>query len=100
MGLKDFPLKYRNNMYKLHNDYLHVLKPEGARVTLSHVVQFVNNLSVSSQIYFLKQKESTEHVEPLETPIVPKKIFSSPPLTPLTFTPEYSPLEMKCPNAP
>ena len=100
MGLKDFPLKYRNNMYKLHNDYLHVLKPEGARVTLSHVVQFVNNLSVSSQIYFLKQKESTKHVEPLETPIVPKKIFSSPPLTPLTFTPEYSPLEMKCPNAP
>ena len=101
MGLKDFPLKYRNNMYKLHNDYLHVLKPEGARVTMSHVVQFVNNLSVSSQIYFLNQKESTE---PLETPmpIVTKEIFSSPPLTPLTltFTPEYSPLEVKCPGAP
>jgi hypothetical protein len=101
MGLKDFPLKYRNNMYKLHNDYLHVLKPEGARVTMSHVVQFVNNLSVSSQIYFLNQKESTE---PLETPmsIVTKEIFSSSPLTPLTltFTPEYSPLEMKCPGAP
>ena len=101
MGLKDFPLKYRNNMYKLHNDYLHVLKPEGARVTMSHVVQFVNNLSVSSQIYFLNQKESTE---PLETPmpIVTQEIFSSPPLTPLTltFTPEYSPLEVKCPGAP
>ena len=101
MGLKDFPLKYRNNMYKLHNDYLHVLKPEGARVTMSHVVQFVNNLSVSSQIYFLNQKES---YEPLETPmpIVTKEIFSSSPLTPLTltFTPEYSPLEMKCPGAP
>ena len=101
MGLKDFPLKYRNNMYKLHNDYLHVLKPEGARVTMSHVVQFVNNLSVSSQIYFLKQKESTET---LETPmsIVTKEIFSSSPLTPLTltFTPEYSPLELKCPGAP
>ena len=117
MSLKDFPIKYRNNMYKLHNDYLHVLKPEGKRVTLSHVVQFVNNLSVPSQIYFLNQKESTDPVETLktsetsetsetfetiETPIVPKKIFSSPPLTPLTLqlTPEYSPLEMKCPNAP
>jgi hypothetical protein len=101
MSLKDFPIKYRNNMYKLHNDYLHVLKPEGARVTLSHVIQFVNNLSVSSQIYFLNHKESTE---PLDTPIpiVTKEIFSSPPLTPLTltFTPEYSPLEMKCPGAP
>jgi hypothetical protein len=99
MSLKDFPLKYRNNMYKLHMDYLHVLKPEGARVTLSHVVKFVNNLSVSSQIYFLKQKESTE---PLDNPmpIVTKEIFSSPPLTPLTFTPEYSPLEVKCPGAP
>ena len=105
MSLKDFPIKYRNNMYKLHNDYLHVLKPEGKRVTLSHVVQFVNNLSVPSQIYFLNQKELTETLETLETietPIVPKKIFSSPPLTPLTLqlTPEYSPLEMKCPNAP
>ena len=99
MSLKNFPLKYRNNMYKLHNDYLNVLKHEGARVTLSHVVQFVNNLSVSSQIYFLNQKES---YEPLDTPmpIVTKEIFSSPPLTPLTFTPEYSPLEMKCPGAP
>ena len=109
MSLKDFPIKYRNNMYKLHNDYLHVLKPEGKRVTLSHVVQFVNNLSVPSQIYFLNlkdQKESTietvETSETIETPIVPKKIFSSPPLTPLTLqlTPEYSPLEIKCPNAP
>lgn len=101
MGLKDFPIKYRNNMYKLHNDYLHVLKHEGKRVTLSHVVQFVNNLSVPSQIYFLNQKESTETIE---TPILPNKTFSSPPLTltPLTLqlTPEYSPLEMKCPNAP
>ena len=99
MGLKDFPIKYRNNMYKLHHDYLHVLKPEGKHVTFSHVVQFVNNLSVPSQIYFLNQKESTD---PLETPILPKKIFSSPPLTPLTLqlTPEYSPLELKCPNAP
>ena len=99
MSLKDFPIKYRNNMYKLHNDYLHVLKPEGKRVTLSHVVQFVNNLSVPSQIYFLNQKESTET---LETLIVPKKIFLSPPLPPLTLqlTPEYSPIEIKCPNAP
>lgn len=103
MGLKDFSIKYRNNMYKLHNDYLHVLKPEGKCVTLSHVVQFVNNLSVPSQIYFLNLKESTETSETfktIETPIVvPKKIFSSPPLT-LQLTPEYSPLEMKCPNAP
>jgi hypothetical protein len=100
MSLKDFPIKYRNNMYKLHNDYLHVLKPQGKRVTLSHVVQSVNNLSVPSQIYFLNLKEST--TETVETPIVPKKIFLSPPLTPLTLqlTPEYSPLEMKCPNAP
>ena len=99
MSLKDFPIKYRNNMYKLHNDYLHVLKPEGKRVTLSHVVQFVNNLSVPSQIYFLNQKESTET---LETLIVPQKIFLSPPLPPLTLqlTPEYSPIEIKCPNAP
>jgi len=108
MGLKDFPIKYRNNMYNLHNDYLYVLKPQGKRVTLSHVVQSVNNLSVPSQIYFLNQKESTEtsktcETETIETPIVPKKIFSSPPLTPLTplaLTPEYSPLEIKCPNAP
>ena len=99
MGLKDFPLKYRNNMYKLHNDYLHVLKPDGKRVTMSHAVQFVNLLSVQSQIYFLKQKESTETLE-TPIPIALETNFLSPPLTPLTFTPEYSPLEMKCPGAP
>jgi hypothetical protein len=99
MGLKDFPIKYRNNMYKLHNDYLHVLKPDGKRVTMSHAVQFVNLLSVQSQIYFLKQKESTETLE-TPIPIALETNFLSPPLTPLTFTPEYSPLEMKCPGAP
>ena len=90
MSLKDFPLKYRNNMYKLHNDYLNVLKSEGKRVTLSHVVQFVNNLSVSSQIYFLNQKES----EPLSSPMPIKTVSNEP------ITPEYSPMEVKCPNAP
>ena len=90
MSLKDFPLKYRNNMYKLHNDYLNVLKSEGKRVTLSHVVQFVNNLSVPSQIYFLNQKES----EPLSSPMPIITVSNEP------ITPEYSPMEVKCPNAP
>jgi hypothetical protein len=58
MSLKGFPIKYRNNMYKLHNDYLNVLKPDGKRVTMSHAVQFVNALSVQSQLYFINQKES------------------------------------------
>lgn len=93
MSLKDFPIKYRNNMYKLHNDYLHVLKPDGKRVTMSHVVQFVNALSVQSQIYFINQKES-EHLPSL----TPVKTVSNEPNEPTT--PKYSPMEVKCPNAP
>lgn len=93
MSLKDFPVKYRNNMYKLHNDYLNVLKPDGKRVTMSHAVQFVNALSVQSQLYFIKQKES-EHLPSL-TPIKTDSNEQNEPVTP-----EYSPMEVKCPNAP
>ena len=93
MSLKGFPIKYRNNMYKLHNDYLNVLKPDGKRVTMSHAVQFVNALSVQSQLYFMNQKES-EHLPSL-TPI---KTVSNEPNEPTT--PKYSPMEVKCPNAP
>jgi hypothetical protein len=93
MSLKDFPVKYRNNMYKLHNDYLNVLKPHGKRVTMSHAVQFVNALSVQSQLYFINQKESDSL--PSLTPV---KTVSNEPNEPTT--PEYSPMEVKCPNAP
>jgi hypothetical protein len=92
MGLKDFPKKYRNNMYKLHKQYLEVLKYNGKRVTMSHVIQFVNSLSVSSQFYFLNQQDEDEscHVHspaPDDETLVLK-------------TPECSPVEFKCPNAP
>ena len=96
MSLKGFPIKYRNNMYKLHNDYLNVLKPDGKRVTMSHAVQFVNALSVQSQLYFMNQKES----DPLPS-LTPVKTVSSEPNEPNEpMTPEYSPMEVKCPNAP
>ena len=104
MSLKDFPMKYRNNMYKLHNDYLNVLKPNGKRVTLSHAVQFVNSLSVQSQVYFINQKES--HVDaadpdPPHPSLTPVKSDSNEPNEPNEpMTPEYSPMEVKCPNAP
>jgi hypothetical protein len=93
MSLKDFPVKYRNNMHKLHNDYLNVLKPDGKRVTLSYAVQFVNALPVKSQMYFMNQQES--HPLPSLTPI---KTVSNEPNE--LMTPEYSPMEIKCPNAP
>jgi hypothetical protein len=93
MSLKDFPIKYRNNMYKLHNDYLNVLKPDGKRVTLSYAVQFVNALPVKSQMYFMNQQES----DPLPS-LTPIKTVSNEPNEPVT--PEYSPMEVKCPNAP
>jgi len=96
MCLKDFPIKYRNNMYKLHNDYLNVLKPDGKRVTMSHAVQFVNALSIQSQLYFMNQKES----DPLPS-LTPIKTVSNEPNEPIEpTTPEYSPMEVKCPNAP
>ena len=96
MSLKGFPIKYRNNMYKLHNDYLNVLKPDGKRVTMSHAVQFVNALSVQSQLYFINQKES----DPLPS-LTPVKTVSNEPNEPNEpTTPEYSPMEVKCPNAP
>jgi hypothetical protein len=96
MSLKGFPIKYRNNMYKLHNDYLNVLKPDGKRVTMSHAVQFVNALSVQSQLYFMNQKESDSL--PSLTPVKTVSNESNEPIEPTT--PKYSPMEVKCPNAP
>jgi hypothetical protein len=94
MSLKDFPKKYRNNMYKLHKEYLEVLKYEGKRITLSHVIQFVNCLCVPSQFYFLNQQEEECHVlSPMPAPPHDETLV-------VLKTPECSPVEFKCPNAP
>jgi len=101
MPLKDFPREFRNNLFKLHDEYINILKMRGDRVSMSYVIQFVNQMSVLSQMHML-HLNPTKH--PLECPM--------PALTSLAHTseqdananlrtPEYSPPPItQCPNAP
>ena len=53
MPLKDFPSKYRSMMYNLHQFYLNELRETSQYVSNAVVIQFVNNLHPSQQMFLL-----------------------------------------------
>lgn len=55
--LKDYPVEYKQNMFNLHNSYNLFLRPNGKRVNMSYVIEFMNEQSVSSQMFVIKKFE-------------------------------------------
>ena len=55
--LKDYPVEYKQNMFNLHNSYNLFLRPNGKRVSMSYVIEFMNEQSVSSQMFVIKKFE-------------------------------------------
>ena len=53
MPLKDFPSQYRSMMYNLHQFYLNELRETSQYVSNAVVIQFVNNLHPSQQMFLL-----------------------------------------------
>ena len=53
MPLKDFPSQYRSMMYNLHQFYLNELRESSQYVSNAVVIQFVNNLHPSQQMFLL-----------------------------------------------
>ena len=53
MPLKDFPSQYRSIMYNLHQFYLNELRESSQYVSNAVVIQFVNNLHPSQQMFLL-----------------------------------------------
>lgn len=58
-SLKEYELEYKKNMFQLHEHYKTVLKASGKRVNMEVVIEFMNQQSLSSQLFVLKKFEDT-----------------------------------------
>jgi len=82
--LKEYAVEYKKNMFQLHEHYKTVLKTAGKRVNMPAVIEFMNEQSLSSQLFVLKKFEDS---------ITIVKSVSSPP-------PKEELNELECPGAP
>jgi len=62
MVLKDFPVEYKQNIFNLHKNYNLILRPNGKRVNMSYVIEFMNQQTVSSQMFVIKKFEESCNV--------------------------------------
>ena len=81
--LKEYELEYKKNMFQLHEHYKTVLKASGKRVNMEVVIEFMNQQSLSSQLFVLKKFEDSVHMN---------KSVSTPP--------KQESHEVECPGAP
>jgi hypothetical protein len=83
-ALKEYAVEYKKNMFQLHEHYKTVLKTAGKRVNMAAVIEFMNEQSLSSQLFVLKKFEDSINVN---------NSVSSPP-------PKEESNELECPGAP
>jgi hypothetical protein len=48
--------EYRPHLYKLHNDYLNILRPNKQTMSFSHVISYVNNLESERLMFAINYK--------------------------------------------
>jgi hypothetical protein len=87
-ALKEYALEYKKNMFQLHEHYKTVLKTTGKRVNIEVVIEFMNEQSLSSQLFVLKKFEDS-----IQTNKRNNEIVSTPP-------PKEESNELECPGAP
>jgi hypothetical protein len=80
--LKEFAVEYRKNMYQLHEYYKTTLKTSGKRVNMTVVIGFMNEQSLSSQLFVLKKFEQAVNMHSCnndneEVTMTPEKQVSS-----------------------
>jgi hypothetical protein len=83
-ALKEYAVEYKKNMFQLHEHYKTVLKTAGKRVNVTAVIEFMNQQSLSSQLFVLKKFEDSINII--------KSVSSPPPKEELN--------ELECPGAP
>ena len=86
--LKEYAVEYKKNMFQLHEHYKMMLKTTGKRVNIEVVIEFMNEQSLSSQLFVLKKFEDT----------VNKNSSSS--SSELCTPPREETDEVECPGAP
>lgn len=64
--LKEFAAEYKKNMFQLHEHYKTTLKPTGKRVTMATVIDFMNEQSLSSQLFVLRKFEDSVNIVDVE----------------------------------
>lgn len=87
-ALKEYAVEYKKNMFQLHEHYKMVLKTAGKRVNITAVIDFMNEQSLSSQLFVLKNFEDS-----IQTNKRNNEIVSTPP-------PIQESNELECPGAP
>lgn len=60
--LKEYAVEYKTNMFRMHEHYKTVLKASGKRVNMEVVIEFMNQQSLSSQLFVLRKFEDGVNV--------------------------------------
>lgn len=60
--LKEYAIEYKTNMFRMHEHYKTVLKASGKRVNMEVVIDFMNQQSLSSQLFVLRKFEDSVNV--------------------------------------
>ena len=86
--LREYEAEYKKNMFQLHEHYKTTLKTAGKRVNMACVIDFMNQQSLSSQLFVLKKFEDSGNiikgVNGVSTPLKQ----------------ESDKVELECPGAP
>ena len=53
--LLEFPKEYRGNMFKLHEQYIKVLREKNEKVSRKFVIEYVNELHPAQLMYVVNQ---------------------------------------------
>ncbi len=60
--LKEYATEYKKNMFQLHEHYKTTLKTTGKRVNMAAVIEFMNEQSLSSQLFVLRKFEDNVNI--------------------------------------
>ena len=101
MVLKDFPVEYKQNIFNLHKNYNLFLRPNNKRISMSYVIEFMNEQTVKSQMFVIKKFEDSCNVikDHSSNSDVPKQLEQC--SSGASFkTPDQENEEVVCPGAP
>ena len=65
--LREFSDQYKTHMFKLHEQYIHDLKPNNLFITNTIVIKYVNELPVSLLMYCLNYNMRQRAVDTVKT---------------------------------
>ena len=68
--LNEFPQQYKTHMFKLHEKYINELKPNNLYVNDRVVINYINSIPASHQMYSLNYNLRKHHVDNNHTTLI------------------------------